>query len=202
MIQPESAGPTHKGSWSGWYRCPEGSWVKQFEIRYEKNQGSGDDTGLNGLYLSCYSGDEKVTEVGTSGPWGNESGSSKFCHHGYATAAQLKAESNTADDTSINSVDMLCKSPKNTSGSGSWMTPSKSSPWGSWLKAKHCPSGYAINGFDIKIDSNNGANDDAGATKIDFSCKKGKTLFLEPLKLNFFTFKFSYNNFRQSHFIY
>ena len=41
------------GAWGGLKMCPVGTYVCGLHTRFEGNQGSGDDTALNGIRMQC-----------------------------------------------------------------------------------------------------------------------------------------------------
>ena len=41
------------GDWKGWVMCPIGYYIYGAKVRFEKSQGDGDDTALNGLRIWC-----------------------------------------------------------------------------------------------------------------------------------------------------
>merc|ERR1712150_88293 len=66
----------YPGVWGGWKEqkmCPYNKNINGAQVRYEDNQGSGDDTTLNGLAIRCVTKDGKSPEWMTvySGVWGS-----------------------------------------------------------------------------------------------------------------------------------
>ena len=67
------------GKWGNWYptdkeKCPPGWLINGFKVRFEPQQGSGDDTALNGLQIQCKnpnnpSETQQITVY--EGLWGN-----------------------------------------------------------------------------------------------------------------------------------
>jgi hypothetical protein len=42
------------GDWYGWHTCPPGTYVGAIRVRFEWDQGGGDDTAMNGIRVKCY----------------------------------------------------------------------------------------------------------------------------------------------------
>lgn len=59
-----------KGKWSKWAQCDRGDHIKSFRVKYEKKQGSGDDTGANQIEFRCGNGKRLNPPVPGDGGFG------------------------------------------------------------------------------------------------------------------------------------
>ncbi|KAK2898144.1 vitelline membrane outer layer protein 1-like [Channa argus] len=161
---------TSWGDWGHIDMCPEGSYASGFSIKVERNQGSGDDTALNGIRLYCVNPNNRVgpyTTVESSvGRWG-EWTPVKSCSTGYLASFMLRVEpaQGDGDDTSVNNLKFIC------SGSGAQLE-GHGMEWGSWgTWSNKCPKG-AICGLQTRVESPQGNGDDTSLNDVQFFCCK------------------------------
>jgi len=116
-VAERASGVGNWGSWQADRDCDPGHYVVAFQLLVEPSQGSGDDTGVNGIRVKCRGPGligmsyETIEEKGTywsTSRWGSWS---QECPLGTAVCAiQTKLESSQGwgDDASIADVKMFC----------------------------------------------------------------------------------------------
>ncbi len=175
--------PLHDGWYGDWYDgwCPAGTYATHYRQVVEKSQGSGDDTALNTVSLFCQRpGGSETFEVSpyradygdpstTPSCGANPDGTPRFM-----TGGQIKVEDkqggqhwykpfqSSTDDTAANGVIMKC--PSGTAEA------SLTGKWGKWYPMKSCPTGSAVCGLTIRVESKQGKGDDTGMNGMHAMC--------------------------------
>ncbi|KAL5252678.1 hypothetical protein ACHWQZ_G015450 [Mnemiopsis leidyi] len=147
------------GNWGSWEDC-DGSYAVSFSQKVEANQGSGDDSAVNGVCLQCSDGKNVCSTVG---PWGTWASSSE-CPAGFS-AADIKVEpkQGEGDDSATNGLKLFCSS------GGSHVTPNMG-PWGTWWGRKSCNEGQRICGIKTQMEPILGDGDDSALNGIELRC--------------------------------
>jgi hypothetical protein len=117
---------------------------------------------------------DQVAEISLYvGPWGTWR-QSVYCNPGFwAVGYKMRVESDQGggDDTALNSVQLLCKSP---SGVTEWIM-SHEGIWGDWREPAECVGSYLWSA-QMKVESPQGKGDDTAANAVKFSCSGGGTI--------------------------
>lgn len=166
----ESPRLTNWGDWKSDEICPPDSWVSAMNLKIEPDLGSGDDSGLNCIKLSCTTSDGRHTADISSGegPWGFYRGK-KFCKSGFATGFQLRSEPDlkSRDDAAAIDLKLICSHTDGTTGTiigGDVLT------FGQYTRQQICPTGSAICGIRTQIEGDQGQGDDSALNNVDFAC--------------------------------
>lgn len=154
------------GNWGNEETCPEGKFVVGFKLKVEPNQGSGDDTSLNGIEFLCEGGETKTSSVGQWGNWGGY----RYCPTGkIAKGFRLRVESyqgETGDDTAANDLRLICED-------GTTVNSDNGMEYGDWSSDRMCPNGMFITGIKTQIEAYHGAGigyDDTALNNVDVKC--------------------------------
>ncbi|XP_063688397.1 uncharacterized protein LOC134821625 [Bolinopsis microptera] len=156
----------HWGTWAtSFSTCQNGGFVTKFKQKVQGSQGQGisdDDTALNGICLSCNTGDEACSDSGDWGEWGLYSDT---CLSGF-NAADFKLEGpRTYDDTAGNALKLYCSSSGNDPykvGGGRW---------GNYQGKLSCPADQVICGIKTRIEGNqNGGDDNTALNGVSLQC--------------------------------
>ncbi|SFD40942.1 hypothetical protein [Pseudoalteromonas denitrificans] len=124
--------------------------------------------------LGYYENGYYVIEATNATPWGVW-GSPQFCESDqYVTGFKVKIESQQGDgdDTALNAIQLTCES-------GGWNRTKKyisssQSAWGTWSSLGACSGNdVRFNGYDFRVEAEQGSDDDTAANDIDFYCKDG-----------------------------
>ncbi len=94
-----------------------------------------------------------------------------YCNPGtWAVGYRMRVEGSQGggDDTSLNSVQLLCKDPW--SGATEWIS-SYDGHWGSWYSSASCagPGNY-LTGARLRFEASQGGGDDTAANDVEFQC--------------------------------
>lgn len=166
----ESPRLTNWGDWKAEEICPPNSWVSAMNLKIEPDQGKGDDSGLNGIRLSCTSMDglHKADITSGEGPWGFYRGK-KFCKSGFATGFQLRSEPDlkSGDDAAAIDLMFLCS---HTDGTTSKVIGGEVLKYGDYTQEQICPASTAICGIRTQIEREQGQGDDSALNNVDFAC--------------------------------
>lgn len=166
----ESPRLTNWGDWKAEEICPPNSWVTAMNLKIEPDQGKGDDSGLNGIKLSCTTLDGLHTADITSGegPWGFYRGK-KFCESGFARGFQLRSEPDlkSGDDAAAIDLMLLCSHPD---GTTSRIVGGGVLKFGDYTQEQVCPTSSAICGIRTQIEREQGSGDDSALNNVDFAC--------------------------------
>ncbi|XP_039609720.1 vitelline membrane outer layer protein 1 homolog [Polypterus senegalus] len=156
------------GPWGEWeYRenCPKGWIAYGYALKVDDSQGSGDDTGLNGIQLFCKaSADSTETHRIESGmgQWGTWT-SPKWCKNSFLKAFILKVQQpqGYGDDTAATDIKFIC-SDDTIAKKGRVMA-----RWGDQSSA--CEKG--ISGIQTKVEPPQGSGDDSALNDVRFFCR-------------------------------
>lgn len=116
----------------------------------------------------------------SSGNWGDWY--TATCPIGqFATGYRLRVEPNqgSGDDTSLNAVQIECKSP--TGGSPTWIS-AHDGFWGTWNGSASCPNANAaqidnlLTSARLLVEPSQGSGDDTAANDANFKCSQGQEL--------------------------
>jgi hypothetical protein len=167
-----------EGYWGNWAPCFD--WCPQTPIpsfalwpllKSEGPQGSGDDTGLNGVAFTCMQWTdppawaEKWNITSTVGGWGSWGNWHEECGGSVVVGAKMMVEppQGKGDDTAANRIALKCKN-------GTWVYPDSKTAWGSWQTAVECPSGSAVCGMRTRVEPSQGSGDDTALNGMELAC--------------------------------
>lgn len=167
----ESPRLTNWGDWKAEEMCPPNSWVSAMDLKIEPDQGTGDDSGLNGIKLSCTTFDERHTADITSGegPWGFYRGK-KFCQGGFANGFQLRSEPDLKSRDDAAAIDLMLLCIHTNDGTTSKIVGGEVLTYGAYTQEQICPPETAICGIRTQIEKEQGAGDDSALNNVDFAC--------------------------------
>jgi len=176
------------GPFGTWPSCPEycpaGSYVYEAFTQHEANQGSGDDTALNGIWLVCRTADSgNFAKVIKSkiGSWGSKplfgDGSNDLSRYQRCTpqqvnnviiGAQMKIEGalSSGDDTAANQLTVRCLDRSTIA-----VKPQPTN-WGSLTPEIQCPNGKAVCGLRTRVENSQGSGDDTALNGLQLVCCK------------------------------
>ena len=172
IIEPGGYTTLDKGNWGHWDHCSEGHHVMGMNLRIEAKQGSGDDTALNAIRLTCTDGEVLVS---AEKQWGDpqeytESADRTITRVQLRSAPQLPPipqwwfEEKDGDNTAANGIRFQDGQGNNYSpGDGNW------GAWGEWAS---CPIGTVIMGFRTYVMPSQGSGDDTALERVQFKCSK------------------------------
>jgi hypothetical protein len=165
------------GNWGCMDLCQAGSFAYAVDLKSEPQQGSGDDTAVNGVSLECYnrwSGDFTGWALSSEGPWGNwlgpGAGVGCFDLEHPMWGAQAKYEiiwGSGIDDMTLTGMRYKCI-PNHT-----LHTAPNNTPWGHWMDAgvKTCPEGSVVCGIQTRVEPPQGSGvDDTALGGVKFAC--------------------------------
>ena len=165
------------GTWSDHIWCPYGTRVNGFKLRIEPSQGVGNDnTGLNGIQLSCNDGSVSERIIGLFGDWLDW----VYCKDGAFVHAfdvlSLDVISPIGDNTGANNVKMMCSNGEELIVDGL--------DFGTWEGYKSCPAVSYLCGVQAQIQKNQQDGDDRAVNRIEFQCcpEKGKGITARGFK--------------------
>ena len=98
------------GFWGPWYtsrQCEAG--FTEGKFRFERNQGSGDDSAGNTLLLNCGGGHNYMAAVGAPNYWGDWS--SRSCPYGTRVCGiqtRIEPRQGDGDDSALNGIKLRC----------------------------------------------------------------------------------------------
>jgi len=162
------------GPWGSYGKkefCPKGHFINSYKVRMESKQGNGDDTSMNAIKAYCDDG--KTALYSKQSHWGKWK-TQVHCPNGEKAAAfQLKVEGKqgSGDDTSANSVKVICRADNETSIRGKHGITSDNGHWGKWTDQwATCPAYTAFCGMRTKVEGKQGNGDDTALNDIKFTC--------------------------------
>ena len=130
----------YKGNWGGWEDWKTTSKVRHFacgaNLRFESDQGGGDDTAANGLKLRFCDLDDWNTQTDETiwtGDWGEWKGWKNCPQNQFIVGAKVRYENSQGgggDDTALNGLKIYC-APYDTNSGGSWVSV-YDGLWGDW----------------------------------------------------------------------
>jgi hypothetical protein len=154
------------GTWKGIQLCPGNGFAMGYRQRVEPDQGSGDDTGMNGLELDCMNTQGVHTPLTYAGLWGNWSEWNHCAPGDLISGGALSVEPDRGsggDDTAANSLKMRCKAHGELSASNG-------APWGTYGDWAVCPTGQAVCGMEIRFEDDQGDGDDTALNGVHLVC--------------------------------
>jgi hypothetical protein len=167
-----------EGPWGAWetcyHYCPAGSFAYGLRLKSEPQQGSGDDTALNGVKLRCWNP--------TTGAFAGEVAAAESAWGSYLDYAEcgpweeplaggemrIEASQGSGDDTSANELIGWCHDPQ--LSSGPLIFPPTHTHWGSLTQTRSCPIGSAVCGVRTKLEGGLGGGDDTALNGVQFRC--------------------------------
>eukprot|EP00933_Yihiella_yeosuensis_P034192 TRINITY_DN2770_c2_g1_i1.p1 TRINITY_DN2770_c2_g1~~TRINITY_DN2770_c2_g1_i1.p1 ORF type:complete len:121 (+),score=12.76 TRINITY_DN2770_c2_g1_i1:205-567(+) len=100
-----TSGVSQWGNYGNTRYCPGGSYISQYKIKVESDQGGGDDTAANAVRVKCSDGTELATN--NEGPWGSWSSWKGCPNNGWFCGVRTQTQSPGGDDWSL--VDIMVK---------------------------------------------------------------------------------------------
>ncbi|WP_420876248.1 hypothetical protein [Pseudomonas kermanshahensis] len=162
--------------WTGAVYCPYGTFANGFQIKLEGQQGSGDDTAMNGLWLVCKGatgGAEHVIQSGM-GDWGKPVEPTQKCPAGeFLFSYELREEPHRGpnhDDTSANGLRFGCRPYGSDQEIPSGTPLSQPGFWGDWRPRSKCGGKSLIVGVETLIEPAKSDNDDTAMNDVRFFC--------------------------------
>lgn len=161
-----------EGFWGNWGQCFEwcdaGSFASYAKLKSETPRGSGDDTGLNAIELTCVnrsSGVEANKLYSLQGGWGSWQARNDDCAGQPIIGAKMMVEpkQGSGDDTAANRVAFKCLN-------GAWSYPDSYTAWGSWSDVQECPAGTAVCGLRTRVEPSQGSRDDTALNGMELAC--------------------------------
>lgn len=155
------------GSWSPWVGCPAHQFVYGYSMRVQSPQGSGDDTGLNAVRLSCASAaNASATTIEPNpGLWGTWYSPARCDARPVVGAMVANQPSQGAgDDTASNDVHMKCLN-------GPVLQAAGETSWGVFPASfTLCPSGWGVCGASVRVEPDQGSGDDTAMNGLKLAC--------------------------------
>ena len=166
-----------EGFWGNWAQCfdwcDEGtsSFASYAKLKSESPRGgSGDDTGLNAMELTCvqYNSSPPVETTvlkSLQGGWGSWQARNDECGGQPIIGAKMMLEpkQGSGDDTAANRMAFKC-------ASGTWIYPDSRTAWGIWLPAQECPANTAVCGMRTRVEPSQGNGDDSALNGVELAC--------------------------------
>ncbi|XP_060553548.1 vitelline membrane outer layer protein 1-like [Ruditapes philippinarum] len=169
------------GTWTTKEFCAAGSYAIGYNMKIEKPQGAGDDTGLNALVLRCAT--KEGLFAGTvhsgEGPWGDwVAQDPKYCDsnqglHHFMTGFSMYVEQDqgSGDDTIVDFVKFKCRDFEAATPEYDLAIAPGHGTWGSWgPSSASCGPNSAICGFMSKIEKPQGGADDTALNDLTMYC--------------------------------
>jgi hypothetical protein len=128
--------------------------------------------------IIAWRADQNGSALPGVGSWGGWQLDSSLCPAGmWAVGYQMRVEGSQGgglsggnDDTSLNSVNLLCQNL--TTGAQQWIG-SHPGVWGSWYPGSTCSgSNNLLKGARMRIEAPQGGDDDTAANDVEFACTK------------------------------
>ncbi|XP_053574310.1 vitelline membrane outer layer protein 1 homolog [Bombina bombina] len=165
---PVSIGVSNGGQWGTWGNkefCLPGYVAKGFAFKVQESQGSGDDTGLNGIRLYCVNlmnNRDQMTISSTVGLRGSWSATS-WCPSGNLAAFNLKVLSpqRAGDDIAATRIKFRCSDLVEIESAGLLVGSYRS--WSNTCLNSIC-------GIVTKVQPDMGASDDTALNDVKFIC--------------------------------
>ena len=154
------------GTWGGMEYCRNGVFAKGFLLIAEGSQGSGDDTGANGVCLKCDDSDV-CSKIGTWGRWSE----AQLCGEGAFLSGwrqNVEGSQGSGDDTALDNVEYRCRDIETWTAKENLKT--NAEEWGKWSRWKECPRGQFICGIETRVEDPDG--DDTALNDIKHQCCK------------------------------
>ncbi len=155
-----------KGRWSLYHSCPENTWANGFRMKVQPLISS-DNSALNNIQLSCSNkkGQYVVVAPADIWGWGQWGAWHKVPGNQLLTGYSLKIEpQKEGDNTAANDI-LFVKSD------GQKLSSSNGGFRGTWQPNTLCPAGTAISAINVRIEKQQGQNDDDTALNdVKFIC--------------------------------
>lgn len=176
---------TDSGKWSDWgewgemEECPMGSLAYAYSMKVEQNQGSGDDTAVNGIKLYCRDrcGIDVATITSTVqqwGTWGDKSACLPSIEQAtdgmwlQSTSKIRESDQGSGDDTAVDSVKFKCSDGQQEIKGSNGIE-----DWGEWEEYVSCPPGQAICGIQTHVEpAQDDGEDDTALNGVIYKCCK------------------------------
>jgi len=162
------------GTWGKAAMCADGHYVTGYSMKYEANQGGGDDTAVNGFAMFCSDGSMIKTK---EGKWGGWTPDNTFCRNNDPmTGFRMWVEKpkGNGDDTAVDHMQIAC-------GMGVPEPPYMVSTrydldlvtWaGGNTVDQFCSYGLKVVGFITRVEDDQGGNDDTALNGLRVFCAK------------------------------
>jgi len=170
-----------EGDWGRSQRCDLNEYVYGYQMRSYQDLGGGsslDDVALTNLRLFCrrYGTVEKSSTLDSSNGitadnWGTWKKTAECSGTEQVTGFQIRIyKPESTDRVGATDVRLFCKSGS-TIVAGAF---AGSRVWGTWSEAYRCPEGYAVAGFNTKVQPSAGSEnrDDVGLNGVKMICSK------------------------------
>jgi hypothetical protein len=160
------------GNWTSWVYCNVNTYARRFRLQVEGNQGSGDDTSMNGISLWCEDhlnmGGHELRVQGPFGSWGSDyhrCDRSDTLNNNFMAGGEIRFESSRGsdDDTAANDFRASCEM-------GNVIDSDNGRGHGYWRGAKTCPEGEVVCGVRARIEQSQRSGDDTGLNGVEFAC--------------------------------
>jgi hypothetical protein len=157
------------GNWGKAQFCAAGAFARSVRVKVQPFQGDGeaDDTGVNGIEFLCSDGCVITSTMGSFGEFADNKTCPGTNENGFVDSLQFKSSEALGnglgenDNTGIDGLRWCC------SAGWGW-TQTINGYKGSLGERASCPSGYAIYGFQTKVQD--GGRDKKGMTNARFFC--------------------------------
>jgi hypothetical protein len=162
--------------WTGAVYCPFGTFATGFQIKLEGQQGNGDDTAMNGLWLICKGATGTTEHVVQSGmgDWGKSVEPPQKCPTGeFLFSYELREEPHRGanhDDTSANGLRFGCRPYGSEQETPSGNPISQPGLWGDWRPISKCSGKNLIVGVETLLEPARSDNDDTAMNDVRFFC--------------------------------
>lgn len=160
----------NEGLWGDWTQtryCPEGSRAVGYRLRGEVPQGSGDDSALNAIELSCLDDLGRMYKASAhDGLYGSWSRDIAFCANGSVmVGGSIRFEGNqrSGDDSAANDVKVRCSDGNDIQANGGLT-------YGSWQSRSTCPTNSSVCGVKVRFEKGQGSGDDTALNAVEFAC--------------------------------
>ncbi|WP_122266596.1 metallophosphoesterase [Pseudomonas syringae] len=156
-----------------------------FQVWLVKNNNPQAAQYLGALPLKLSVAVPPVDEYDNAGLWGRWGGTASCSETQHINGFQVKAEKwqGNSDDTAINAIVMYCNNNQ--------VLRSEEAGWGDWTAIVRCPSGKAVDGFQLKMEAHQGNGDDTAVDSVRLVCE-GDQYIAAPYDTNYGVWRKTY----------